>query len=81
MRAKQRLVDLDELVDQVVEALLVIDVRARVQDLAAVLRISFQVLSEHLLQVFVKLLGILVLGEMLLVVLYQLLDLLLQLLI
>ena len=74
MNSKQRLIDLYELVNQVVESLLVVEVGAS-------LTISFEVLSEHLTQVFVKLLRVLVFGEVLLVVFYQFLYLLLQLLV
>lgn len=57
----QWLVDSDELINQVVEALLVF--RRRVLRLT-----SIEVLSENLLKVLVKLLGLLVFGKVLFVV-------------
>ena len=70
--SSQRLVQLDEFVDQIVEALLVV-----LQSIGVVL---IQVLVQHLLQILMQILCALILREMLLVVFDQLLNLLLQLL-
>ena len=59
LHSEQRLVDLDELVDQVVEYLLVIDIGITLY-LKLSISIAFQILGENLLQVFVEFLGILV---------------------
>lgn len=59
LHSEQRLVDLDELVDQVVEPLLVIDIGTTLH-LKLPVSIAFQILGENLLQVFVEFLGILV---------------------
>lgn len=61
MRAQQRLVDLDELIDQVIEPLLVIDRGATLVILDLTNAISFEILGEHLSQIFMKLLRVLVL--------------------
>ena len=68
LHPKQRLVDLDELVDEVVEALLIVDVGGGLDLLP--IAVSLEILRQHLPQVLVELFSILVLGEVLLVVLY-----------
>ena len=77
MWSKQRLVDLYQLVDQVVEALFVIRI-GRSSHLI-LRRVAFKILSQHLLEILVQLFGALILRKMFLVVLDQLLNLLLEL--
>lgn len=79
MRTKQRLVDFDQLVNEVIETLLIICV---CRPWHLVLRgVAFKVLRQDLFEILVQFLGTLVLRKMLLVVLDQLLNLFLQLLI
>lgn len=79
LHPEQRLVDLDELVDKVVEALLVIDISCGLDLLT--IAVAFEVLRQHLPQVLVQLFSVLILCEVLLVVLDEFLYLLLKLLV
>lgn len=67
LNPEQRLVDLDKLTYQVIEALLVVASGGSLDLLPA--PIAFKILREDLLQVLVKILCILIFGKMLLVVL------------
>ena len=79
LHTKQRLIDLDKLVYQIVESLLIVDVGSSLN--LELPRIAFKILREHLFQVLVEFLCILVFREVLLVILNKLLDLFLELLI